>query len=42
MYMDGAGTKIEFLTDQGETIRNEYLCPKEPKTVFRFFVTNGL
>ena len=35
----GAGTKIEFFTDQGETIRNEYLCPKELKTVFGFFVT---
>ena len=33
------GTKIEFFTDQGETIRNEYLCPKELETVFRFFVT---
>ena len=35
----GSGTKIEFFTDQGETIRNEYLCPNELKTVFRYFVT---
>ena len=35
----GAGTKIEFLTDQGETLRNEYLLCKNFKTGFGFFVT---
>ena len=30
--MIGVGTKIEFLTDQGKTFRNEYLCHKELKT----------
>ena len=34
----GAGTKIEFLTDQGETLRNEYLLCKNFKTGFGFFV----
>ena len=34
----GAGTKIEFLTDQGETHRNEYLLCKNFKTGFGFFV----
>ena len=34
----GAGTKIEFLTDQGKTLRNEYLLCKNFKTSFRFFV----
>ena len=28
----GAGTKIEFLTDQGETLSNEYLLCKNFKT----------
>ena len=35
----GAGTKIEFLTDQGETLRNEYLLCKNFKTGYGFFVT---
>ena len=34
----GAGTKIEFLTDQGETLRNEYLLCKNFKPGFGFFV----
>ena len=35
----GAGTKIEFLTDQGETLRNVYLLYKNFKTGVGFFVT---
>ena len=39
----GAGTKIEFLTDQGETLRNEYLLGKNFQNWFRIFChTNGL
>ena len=34
----GAGTKIEFLTDQGETLMSEYLLCKNFKTGFGFFV----
>ena len=37
----GAGTKIEFSTDSCETIRNEYLCHKELKTIFGFFVSQA-
>ena len=32
----GMGTKIKFLSDQGKTIRNEYLCCKGLKTAFGF------
>ena len=38
IWLVGAGTKIEFLIDQGETLRNEYLLCKNFKTRFGFFV----
>ena len=37
-FILGAGTKIEFLTDEGETLRNKYLLCKNFKTGFGFFV----
>ena len=37
--MLGEGTKIEFLTNQGESIRNNYLCHLELKTVFGLLAT---
>ena len=37
-WLVGAGTKIEFLTDQGETLRNEYFSCKNFKTGFGSFV----